>query len=96
MEERVIIVQNVSQNMTRAGRGDSETANGTLSWRIVEHSSGNGVQIVEILRGTVPIGHIYPEKRAIRVISEELGEIDFDRLHPPCVTINFEDHSGCH
>jgi hypothetical protein len=67
-----------------------------LSWRIVDHPSGNGVKIVEIMRGDVPIGHIYPEERGIKVISEFLGEIDFDRLYPPCVTVHFEDHSGCH
>lgn len=66
-----------------------------LTWRIADHPSGNGVQIVEILQDDVPIGHIYPGNRAIKVVSEVLGEVDFDRLYPPCVTINFEDHSGC-
>ena len=66
-----------------------------LSWCIVDHPSGNGVQIVEILQDGKLVGHIYPEARAIRVVGETLGEIDFDRLYPPCVTIHFEDHSGC-
>ncbi len=67
-----------------------------LTWRLADHPSGNGVQIVEILRDGTPIGHIYPGERSIRVIGEAIGEIDFDALHPPCVTINFEDHGGCH
>ena len=67
-----------------------------LTWRIADHPSGNGVQIVEILKEGVPIAHIYPAERSVKVISDCLGEIDFDKLYPPCVTINFEDHSGCH
>ena len=67
-----------------------------VTWRIVDHPSGNGVPIVQIIKNGAPIGHIYPTERGIKVISEFLGEIDFDRLFPPCVTIDFEDHSACH
>lgn len=44
-----------------------------IAFKLVDHSLRSGVKIVEIYRGNILMGIIYPHKEGIHIVSKHLG-----------------------